>query len=366
MRRDDITGCARCGALVASLLMALSCGEAALPSAAEELPATSRRAPEERVEAPVERAEELEARREERAIEAGAILTSIERFGARDAPSARLVFTFDREIELTREDHPGDAALPAREVLVLPGVQRAEDVESVITVDAGGVARARLSMDDEALRITFDMSEGAEPLAIYSLREPFRIVVDAHRDRALASSELLIVLDPGHGGDDFGARAFGLRESELALDLALRVRSSILALRPDARVVLTREDDTFVSLEQRAAIANAIGASMFVSLHFNAADEPVDHGGITTFVLDTTGDRSALRLAARENGTSTAEVTELSRILARLHRAANDRISFQNRDFPALQRQMRRAGQAVVAGTHEDGVEFAHAPIPFL
>src|SRR5690606_9340668 len=120
--------------------------------------------------------------------------------------------------------------------------------------------------------------------------------------------------------DDFGARAFGLRESDLTLDLAKRVRTLLASRLPDVRVVLTREDDALVSLEHRTALANAMDADLFLSIHLNAADEPVDRGGVTTFVLDTSNDRQAIRLAARENGTRAAQVDDLSRILASLHR----------------------------------------------
>lgn len=126
---------------------------------------------------------------------------------------------------------------------------------------------------------------------------------------------------PGHGGEDYGTRAFGLEEADLALDLAVRVRDALLAARPRLRVVLTREDDAFVSLEQRTAMANAIGADAFVSIHLNGVREDVEHGGVTTFLLDNSSDAAALRLAAAENGTGTGEVGALERVLAGLLRA---------------------------------------------
>src|SRR5690606_7006595 len=79
--------------------------------------------------------------------------------------------------------------------------------------------------------------------------------------------------------------------------------------------------DELLSLEHRVALANAVSADLFVSVHLNAADEPVEHGGVATFVLDTTNDRQALRLAARENGTGTEQVTSLQAVLAQLQRA---------------------------------------------
>ena len=82
---------------------------------------------------------------------------------------------------------------------------------------------------------------------------------------------------------------------------------------PRVRVMLTRSTDVDLSLEERCALANAMEADAFVSIHLNASHEPVRKGGVTTFVLDTTNNRQALRLAARENGTRVAEVTGIQR-----------------------------------------------------
>jgi len=132
-----------------------------------------------------------------------------------------------------------------------------------------------------------------------------------------------VAYDPGmfdYGGNEFGARHEGLRESHLTLDIAQRVKEILAERLPETRVLLTRHGDEVVSLERRVAFANAVSADAFVSIHLNAADDPVEHGGVVTFVLDHTNDRQAIRLAARENQTSTAEVSGLQRILAQLHR----------------------------------------------
>ncbi len=80
-----------------------------------------------------------------------------------------------------------------------------------------------------------------------------------------------IVLDPGHGGKDPGARnlRLGLREKDLTLDLGMRLRK-ILRSR-GYEVLMTREDDRFLDLEERAAFANRAKADLFISLHFNAS-----------------------------------------------------------------------------------------------
>lgn len=76
-----------------------------------------------------------------------------------------------------------------------------------------------------------------------------------------------IVIDPGHGGDDPGAMGFGLQEKNLTLDIAVKLREKLANY---ADVKLTRTGDTSVSLSERAAQANRMGADFFISLHVNA------------------------------------------------------------------------------------------------
>lgn len=93
-----------------------------------------------------------------------------------------------------------------------------------------------------------------------------------------------VMLDPGHGGKDTGARndSLGLVEKSLTLDLAKRLRVKLE--KAGYRVSLTRTDDRYISLEERAAIANRSGADLFLSLHFNAAAS-TSVEGIETFVF---------------------------------------------------------------------------------
>lgn len=80
-------------------------------------------------------------------------------------------------------------------------------------------------------------------------------------------------------------------------------------------VVLTREDDRYVPLEDRTAIANAEDADLFISLHMNASPN-TDAKGLETYYLDNTNDEAAMRLAARENGTSRKDISDLQFILS--------------------------------------------------
>jgi N-acetylmuramoyl-L-alanine amidase len=109
-----------------------------------------------------------------------------------------------------------------------------------------------------------------------------------------------VVIDPGHGGEDHGARGRdGLEEKELVLDvarrLAARLRTRGLA------VVLTRERDEFVPLERRTALANDARGDLFVSIHANAARSRGPRGTETFFAALDASDESAREVAAREN-----------------------------------------------------------------
>jgi N-acetylmuramoyl-L-alanine amidase len=124
-----------------------------------------------------------------------------------------------------------------------------------------------------------------------------------------------IVLDPGHGGKDPGAIGVGgIAEKDIVLAVAKKLASK-LQTQMGVEVVLTRKDDRFISLEDRTARANAEDADLFVSLHMNASPNS-EAKGLETYYLDNTTDEASLRLAARENGTSRRNVSDLQFILS--------------------------------------------------
>jgi N-acetylmuramoyl-L-alanine amidase len=109
-----------------------------------------------------------------------------------------------------------------------------------------------------------------------------------------------VVLDPGHGGDDHGAEGpGGLVEKNLVLDVAQRVRQRLRAA--GLRVVLTRDDDVYVPLARRTAIANEARADLFVSIHANASSAHSARGVETFFLSLAASDDAARQVAAREN-----------------------------------------------------------------
>jgi N-acetylmuramoyl-L-alanine amidase len=121
------------------------------------------------------------------------------------------------------------------------------------------------------------------------------------KKRVAGRKKIIIVLDPGHGGRDPGAVGpTGLREKDVTLSMARRIKRVLEAGNKDVRVVLTRSDDRYLSLVERTAMANTMSADLFVSIHCNAAASS-DAYGIETYYLDNTTDRAALKLAAKEN-----------------------------------------------------------------
>ena len=114
----------------------------------------------------------------------------------------------------------------------------------------------------------------------------------------LQSGMGLVVLDPGHGGRDPGARAAGLKEAALVLDVATRLETR-LTEETRIEVVLTRRDDVYVPLRARIELANRVGADLFLSIHANASRDRLV-GGIATYHLKGAATRTG-HAAAREN-----------------------------------------------------------------
>ncbi len=116
----------------------------------------------------------------------------------------------------------------------------------------------------------------------------------------------VIVIDPGHGGDDTGAKGpSGIAEKDITLSIALKLAEA-LRERMDAEVLLTRTTDEFIPLEQRTAFANAQKADLFISIHTNAAANREARGTETFFLSVDATDEDARRVAAFENNADAA------------------------------------------------------------
>ncbi len=147
----------------------------------------------------------------------------------------------------------------------------------------------------------------------------------------------VIVIDPGHGGHDHGAISLnGHAEKDITLRIALKLRQILERTLPGVRVVLTRQDDTFVPLYRRGQLANEHRGKLFLSLHCNAAPtKPHPARGIETYVLRPGRSPEAIQVAERENAVIRLEadpsryegLLDEQRILATLAQSAFMRLS---------------------------------------
>lgn len=116
------------------------------------------------------------------------------------------------------------------------------------------------------------------------------------------SDRPLVVIDAGHGGHDPGALAptDGMREKDITLAVAKAIRDELLR-GGRVRVALTRDDDRFLILQERAEIARGLKADLFISVHADAAPMPEASGATVYTLSEVASDRKAAQLAAREN-----------------------------------------------------------------
>ena len=275
------------------------------------------------------------------------------------------------------------------------------------------VREVRFGRHPDATRIVMDM-EGAESYSVFTLYEPFRLVVDFRRaaagaptplppparpapptpdptvtpappaavktppnptpaqqadsslakeappvgtsaaappappstntdgkfslSRQLGLSVSRVVIDAGHGGHDPGAKANGLTESELTLDIALRLQR-LLAKQPGMEVIMTRATNVFIPLEERTKIANREGADLFLSIHANASRNTRARG-VETYFLNFATNPEAEAVAARENAGSGQSMRKLPDIVRAI--AMNNKID-ESKDFAVMvQRSMVR------------------------
>jgi N-acetylmuramoyl-L-alanine amidase len=165
--------------------------------------------------------------------------------------------------------------------------------------------------------------------------------------RQLGLNVSRIVIDPGHGGHDPGAKGPGITEAALVLDIARRLEQ-ILKETPGTEVILTRRSDVFVSLEERTALANRENADLFLSIHANASAS-VAAGGVETYFLNFAKTRQAAAVAARENAASGQSMNALPDFVKAI--ALNNKLD-ESRDFAteiqrSLVQRLRTSHQTV-------------------
>jgi len=165
-----------------------------------------------------------------------------------------------------------------------------------------------------------------------------------------------IVIDPGHGGHDTGTIGRGgLMEKDLTLELAKKLHQ-LLASGLNVDVVLTREEDVFLSLEERTAIANQHQADLFISIHANSSSAR-STSGVETYFLDFARNAAAREIAARENATSFGNVRDLEDLIKRIAQADK---SAESRELASVvQKKLFRGARQLLPSTHNRGVRSA-------
>jgi len=133
------------------------------------------------------------------------------------------------------------------------------------------------------------------------------------KSAVIENKEFLVVLDPGHGGKDPGAESGGYRESNLMLELATAVKESLIK-NTDSKVILTRNEDVFLSLEDRITIATQSGADLFISLHADAVIEGEASGTTVYLLSEKATDKMSAQLASRHDRSEILRDIDLSGI----------------------------------------------------
>ena len=294
----------------------------------------------------------------------------------------RITLELEREVPFRDER----LAAPARVFIDLQNAHPAEALkDATIPFRDDVVKQIRVGRQiDSRTRVALDLTAGSR-YSVYALYNPYRVVIDFERptasraqtsttriapsapvalpapvappiaaaapvgplapptppstnvaggfslSRQLGLGVARIVIDPGHGGRDPGARVKGLTESNLVLDVALRLEK-LLQQQKNVEVVLTRRTNAFVPLEERTAIANSSGADLFLSIHANASDTATARG-IETYFLNFAPNPEAEAIAARENAGSSRSMHDLPDMVQAI--AMNNKID-ESRDFATI------------------------------
>ncbi len=157
-----------------------------------------------------------------------------------------------------------------------------------------------------------------------------------------------IVIDAGHGGRDYGAPGYlkGIHEKDVVLAIAKKLAAKIKK-KLRCKVTLTRSRDKFLTLEERTAIANRLNADLFISLHANASRNKKAYG-IETYFLNLATDKEAMSVAAKENATSTKNMSDLQSILtdlmknAKINESSRLAVHIQNSMYSHMKKKYSR------------------------
>lgn len=175
--------------------------------------------------------------------------------------------------------------------------------------------------------------------------------------RQLALGVRRIVIDAGHGGKDPGAPGYfkGIKEKDIVLQIARQLKTMI-ERELGCEVIMTRDSDRFLTLEERTAIANTKNADLFISIHCNATPGKTAYG-IETYFLNFTTDEDAIQVAARENATSRKNISDLQTILNDLMK--NAKINESSRLATHVQNHLVRHMTSRYSKINDKGVKQA-------
>jgi N-acetylmuramoyl-L-alanine amidase len=224
---------------------------------------------------------------------------------------------------------------PPRIYIDMKGAYLPRGIDNSLAIRDGLLQQARIAQyDQNTVRLVLDMQSVKDSTA-RKLQNPTRLVVDIYGEGQAAKTAVLhpspgsnvlplsqqlglkvkrIVLDPGHGGRDPGAVGpKGLREKDVVLSLAKRIKPALEARGYE--VLMTRDRDVYVKLEDRAKFANNNRADLFVSIHTNASKNRKVRG-IETYFLGVARDRQSSETAMLENAVSDENtLSDLEQIL---------------------------------------------------
>ncbi len=300
----------------------------------------------------------------------------------------RIVVDLEGTPEFSANVLPGDAksGLPPRIYLDIKKIRPAANLVEKTQVQDGLLRQVRAArFDPTTMRVVLDLV-AYHSYKAFTLPDPYRIVVDVYGDEqavlsAAPGPELYaappaeekpspppakilppvakepvevprkasisgpaaglrrIVVDAGHGGKDPGAVGpSGLKEKNITLAMAKLLKTE-LERELGCQVILTRDRDVFIPLEERTAIANKVGADLFISVHANASHNKSAYG-VETYYLNFSKNDKAAAVAARENGTSLKQVGDLELILFDL--MANAKINESSRLAAEIQQSLVR------------------------
>ena len=291
--------------------------------------------------------------------------------------SSRVVIDLNKSVSFKSHLLKCDPSIkkPQRLYVDLFNTRLSPDLRQPIPINDGLLKRARAGQyKDDIVRVVLDI-ESIKTYKVFPLESPFRIVIDVTGKGSVSKRTMIsnqgkaptltqqlglgiakIVIDPGHGGRDPGAVGpTGLKEKDVVLKIAKKLEL-VIKERLGCEVVLTRRDDRFVPLEERTAIAITEKADLFISIHTNASSHRSVRG-IETYSLNLSTDESAAEVAARENATTTLNISDLQDVLREI--MTNSKINESSRLAVYVQKSLIKGMRSKYSKIKDMGVKQA-------